>query len=93
MTDKKKEEENKEIENVQKFNAVDFHYNKILGEGAFGIVRKCELDFEVANGDKSTSEGSGSEESEEPLKTKFPDKDSRNMAVKLQSKYQLIKNK
>lgn len=80
-------EEVKEIEKIQKFNPQDFHYNKVLGEGAFGIVRKCELDFEVANGDKSTSEGSGTDEESEPLKNKFPDKDSRNMAVKLQSKY------
>ena len=91
MTDSKKEEK-KEIENIQKFAPSDFHYHKVLGEGAFGIVRKCELDYEVANGEKSTSEGSGSED-EESLKNKFPDKDSRVMGVKLQSKYQLIKNK
>jgi protein kinase A len=88
-----KKEELTEITKVQKFTPADFHYNKILGEGAFGIVRKCELDFEVANGDKSTSEGSGTDEEGDSLKDKFPDKDSRMMAVKLQSKYQLIKNK
>lgn len=92
MTDSKKEE-TKEITNVQKFTPADFHYNKILGEGAFGIVRKCELDFDVANGEKSTSEGSGTDDEGDSLKDKFPDKDSRMMAVKLQSKYQLIKNK
>ena len=85
--------EKKEIENVHKFQPSDFNYCKILGEGAFGIVRKCELTFEAANASASTSEGSNDSEGDEPLKTRFPDKETRVMAVKMQSKYQLIKSK
>lgn len=79
--------EKKDITNISTWEPTDFTYNKIIGEGAFGIVRKCELTYEAAN--SSTSEGS---EDDEKTK-KFVDKDQRQMAVKIQSKYQLIKNK
>ena len=78
--------EKKDIDNINTWEPTDFSYYKTLGEGAFGIVRKCELTFEAAN--SSTSDGSDDENNK-----KFFDKDSRMMAVKLQSKYQLIKNK
>ena len=71
----------KEIENVHVFDAEDFQYNKILGEGAFGIVRKAQL--QLTNENNSSTSESSSEEN----KDKFKTEDSRIMAVKLQSKY------
>ena len=36
-------EEKKEIDGVHVFDYDGFQYNKVLGEGAFGIVRKAQL--------------------------------------------------
>jgi hypothetical protein len=41
--------EKKDIENINTWDPTAFSYNKILGEGAFGIVRKCELTYEMDN--------------------------------------------
>jgi hypothetical protein len=57
-------------------------------------VRRAELTYEAANAsnDHQSTENS-SEDEENSLRHKFPSRESRQMAVKLQSKYKLIKNK
>ena len=83
----------KEIDDVQTFDPCSFNYDKILGEGAFGIVRKCELTYDAANANMSAGSTSEDSENDNTLSTLFPTRESRQMAVKIQSKYQLIKNK
>lgn len=43
MSKEKESDEKKHIDNVSIFDGKQFEYDKMLGEGAFGIVRKCKL--------------------------------------------------
>eukprot|EP00356_Strombidium_inclinatum_P014228 CAMPEP_0170479140 /NCGR_PEP_ID=MMETSP0208-20121228/475_1 /TAXON_ID=197538 /ORGANISM="Strombidium inclinatum, Strain S3" /LENGTH=394 /DNA_ID=CAMNT_0010751485 /DNA_START=72 /DNA_END=1253 /DNA_ORIENTATION=- len=79
------------------FEPDDFMYCQHLGEGAFGKVRLCEINdvTRLENGDSTTSSGSEGGDSPVPLQNKVLNFDTQDktLAVKLQSKYQLIKNK
>lgn len=44
-----------EIKNVQRLDQENFKYEQIVGEGAFGIVRKCEFQGERPTSDLSKS--------------------------------------
>ena len=114
---------NKEIPTVRSFGTDQFVFHNLLGEGAFGKVRKCnytgKADKPIMVSSASTSSSSNGNSPNSNVgrqtttssflnsgmqvsdKLKVKDEDGPigkqitncEMAVKLQSKYQLVKNK
>ena len=112
----------KDIPTVRAFKPSDFLFDNLLGEGAFGKVRKCHYKGKVesqnpsAEGQSTTSSSDGSPKNQERTdnssammkkqmavndklriqakkQPEFKKITETEMAVKLQSKYQLVKSK
>lgn len=86
-----KKEQKKQIPNAKVQKLDDFEFGKIIGEGAFGRVRKCyqqEEEEQPTNSLANSLQKSMAVDSR--LKRK---KEAKLFAAKLQSKYQLIKSK
>ena len=62
---KNEPKDKKEIANICAFPPESFNYNKLLGEGAFGKVRKCEYKELVRNPEEDTNTPDLSKDSDE----------------------------
>ena len=90
--------EKRDIKDVCAFEPSDFLYTKALGEGAFGKVRKCEFEQNknLLNPEEDEPERGPVKDCKKLklLKKQIEaDEKYKHMAVKIQSKYNLIKNK
>ena len=88
----------KQIKDIKTFTPAEFDYSELLGEGAFGRVRKCcQIKRTSASSGDSTESGDGQTmgmlNSVSRVGSRLVPKTNKVYAVKLQSKYELIKGK